>query len=941
MSAELLSPPASLDFAALKARIEAGSPYLLHLLNTHPQLAGAAADDNPQNLLDTCLQNLRRDYAARDQAALMRSLRHAKSEAALIIALADLSGRWTIEQVTSGLTKLADALLQVAVDWLLRDGAHGGKASLRNENNPSTACGYTILAMGKHGAHELNYSSDIDLIVLYDAERNFLLEGVEPGMFFVRLTKRLVALLQEQTEDGYALRVDLRLRPDPRATQVAISLEAAAIYYESMGQNWERAAMIKARAVAGDVALGAEFLDRLKPYVWRKYLDFAAIADVQSLKLQIHAVKGHGAIAVHGHNLKLGRGGIREIEFFVQTQQLIAGGRNPKLRGRGTLEMLEQLAESNWISPDAADEMRSAYRFLRTIEHRLQMVNDEQTHTLPQSAEGFASLARLSGYESGIFEGLLRSTFETVQRHYAALFEEAKQLGTGSGSLVFTGGEDDPETIETLTELGFRHASEVSATIRGWHFGRYSATRSSRAKELLTELMPNILTALSATGEPDDAFIAFDRFIAGLPAGVQLFSLLKAKPGMLELLATVLGTAPRLADQLSRRPKVLDAVLDPGFFDSLPQPGEIRHGIAAMMPPGLVLDEVADRARVFGKEQAFRIGVRILSETVSAVEAGRAFSDLAGLLVERLHAAVTEEMQQRHGTIPGGRSAVIAMGKLGGREMTAGSDLDLILVYDGSDGAEFSEGPKPLSMPQYFSRLTQRLISATSAQTSEGVLYDVDMRLRPSGSKGPVATSLSSFKVYHRESSWTWEKLALTRARVICGHPSLRDELTGEIASILGSGRDATQTLTDVLDMRKMMLREQGDVSPWDIKRVRGGLVELEFISQALQLVHGPRRPELLQANTIAALAGFQSAGILAVGTGQELQRAASVYHRLTQVLRLCLVEGFDPQAATAGLNRIVASAAESPDVAAAQALLTETQAIVAAIFDEIIGNPG
>ncbi|MGH6908117.1 MAG: bifunctional [glutamine synthetase] adenylyltransferase/[glutamine synthetase]-adenylyl-L-tyrosine phosphorylase, partial [Aestuariivirga sp.] len=677
-----------------------------------------------------------------DQKLFMRALRQAKAKAALLIAAADVSQVWCLDEVTDALTRFADACLAAAVDWLLPGGSQG----------------YAILAMGKHGAFELNYSSDIDLIVLYDVETNCLTPGVEPATFFVRMTKRLVSLLQDVTEDGYVFRVDLRLRPDPRATQVAISVEAAAIYYENMGQNWERAAMIKARSAAGDLALGAEFLDRLKPYIWRKYLDFAAIADVQSLKRQIHAVKGHGVIAVHGHNIKLGRGGIREIEFFVQTQQLIAGGRNPKLRGRSTIAMLDALAGAQWIAPEAARELKDAYRFLRTIEHRLQMVNDEQTHTLPSEAHAFESLARFAGFaSSAAFEAKLRATFECVQGHYAALFEDAAQLGTDTGSLVFTGGEDDPETIETLTRMSYRGASEVSATIRGWHFGRYAATRSARAKELLTELMPALLNALARTGDADQAFLAFDRFLGGLPAGVQLFSLLKANPRLLDLVTAILGTAPRLAEQLSRRPKVLDAVLDPGFFGPLPSAEELRCNIASVIPDETPLDEVVDRARVLGKEQAFRIGVRVLSETVSAVDAGMAFSDLAGLLLDRLHRAVSADAERRHGTA-GGRSVVLAMGKLGGREMTAGSDLDLILVYDAD-----------VSASQYFARLTQRFIAAITAPTAEGTLYEADMRLRPSGSKGPVAASLDSFLSYHRDSAWTWEKLALTRARPVCG----------------------------------------------------------------------------------------------------------------------------------------------------------------------------
>ena len=362
----------------------------------------------------------------------------------MLIAIADTGGRWPLGEVTAALTRFADASLQAAVDWLLRDAHGAGRLVLADTSKPSQGCGYTVLAMGKQGAFELNYSSDVDLIVLYDPDAAPLAPGVEPSTFFVRFTKRLVSLLQDVTEHGYAFRVDLRLRPDPRATQVAISIDAAEVYYLNQGQNWERAAMIKARPSAGDISLGDEFLDRLKPYIWRKYLDFAAIADVQSMKRQIHAVKGHGEVKVRGHNLKLGRGGIREIEFFVQTQQLIAGGRNPKLRGRSTIAMLAALADAQWITHEAAAELTSAYRFLRAIEHRVQMVNDEQTHTLPSEDPAFESLGRFCGFADGAsFDVEVRRVLECVQGHYSRLFESAEELGTAGGSLVFTGGEDD------------------------------------------------------------------------------------------------------------------------------------------------------------------------------------------------------------------------------------------------------------------------------------------------------------------------------------------------------------------------------------------------------------------------------------------------------------------------------------------------------------------
>ena len=922
--------------------VAGGSPYLRALMLRDPLFVEEILSHSPEELLASVCAGVHAAETLLSQTEIMRALRHAKAKASLLIALADLGEIWSVEEVTAALTRFADAMLNAAINWLLIDASKAGKFHIANPGNPSQNCGYVALAMGKHGAGELNYSSDIDVIILYDPETAPLVEGAEPAPFFVRLTKRLVTILQDITEDGYCLRVDLRLRPDPRATQVAISMEAAAIYYESMGQNWERAAMIKARAVAGDIPLGLEFLQRLTPYIWRKYLDFAAIADVQSLKRQIHAVKGHGTIAVHGHNIKLGRGGIREIEFFVQTQQLIAGGRNPALRGLRTLEMLDALAEAKWITPGAADGLKTAYRFMRTIEHRIQMVNDEQTHTLPQQGEAFESLARLSGFASpNDFAENLRQTFELVQGHYSALFESATELGTDTGSLVFTGGEDDPETIETLARMGFNGPSEVSATIRGWHFGRYAATRSGKSKELLTELMPVLLSALARSGDADSAFLAFDKFIAGLPAGVQLFSMLKANPNLLDLIATILGTAPRLAEQLSARPRVLEAVLDPGFFGALPRANEVKAMIASIIPESTPLDEVVDRARIIGREQMFRVGVRVLSETVSAVEAGTAFSTIAELLLQRLHGSVQQDMEARHGRVEGGRSCVVAMGKMGGHEMTAASDLDLMLVYENAQGLENSDGKKPLNVNQYFTRLTQRLITSITAPTSEGVLFEVDMRLRPSGSQGPVATSLESFREYQKKSAWTWEKLALTRARVVSGDAKLADALSKAIAISLCAPRDAAVTRNDVLDMRRLMVKEQGRAGLWDIKRARGGLVEIEFIAQFLQLIHAAQNPAILDTNTHAALTKLGSAGLIDKTVAHDLKEACLLYHRMTQVLRLCVSGTYDPARSPAGLNQMMASAAIVPDIKSAESLLIDTQTRVSGLFDGIIGPVG
>ncbi len=915
-----------------------GSPYLTKLILQQSAFVAALINAEPEKRLNDIYIEVLELSRLQSKDEIASGLRLKKQQAALLIALADLGGVWDVIQVTQALTQFADACLNAAINFLLLDYARKGKLKLRDLDHPSLNCGYVVLAMGKHGAFELNYSSDIDLIILYDPETTPLAEGLEPSIFFVRFTRELVSLLQDITEDGYVFRVDLRLRPDPRATQVAIALEAAAIYYENQGQNWERAAMIKARPAAGDITLGEEFLKRLTSYIWRKYLDYAAIADVQSLKRQIHAVKGHGEIAVKGHNLKLGRGGIREIEFFVQTQQLIAGGRNPKLRGRSTLAMLDALAEAKWIEVQTASELKGAYCFLRMLEHRVQMVDDQQSHIVPSEPNAFESFARFSGFKDGDELSMkLRATLETVQHHYAALFEDAGTLGGESGSLVFTGGEDDPATIETLERMGFHEASEVSATIRGWHFGRYPATRTARAREILTELMPALLKTLAQRGDPDQAFIAFDQFLKGLPSGVQLFSMLKANPDLLELIAQILGQAPRLAEQLSKQPRTLEAVVGPDFVRPLPDAKQLSHEFDLLIPDSLSRDEAMDRSRVLVREHQFRVGVRLLAETISGDEAGLGFSRIADEALRKLLAISVSEMRLNHGEIDQGQCAIVALGKLGGKEMTAGSDLDLMLIYDHASNAELSSGSKPLSPNQYYARLTQRLISALSAPTAEGTLYEVDLRLRPSGSKGPVAVSFSSFISYQADEAWTWEKLALTRARVVAGDQQLSSKLQASIRTTLLEPRDKDRTRKDVSDMRNLMLNEHAKQGPWDIKRAKGGLVEVEFIAQYLQLIAG--KAEILNTNTQQALLNATQERLLSTAQSTDLLTACQLYQRLTQLLRLCVAQQYSPEMSPKSLNEAVARAAAMPDVAAAEALLIETQARIAALFEDIIGR--
>ncbi|HEX3501203.1 MAG TPA: bifunctional [glutamine synthetase] adenylyltransferase/[glutamine synthetase]-adenylyl-L-tyrosine phosphorylase, partial [Stellaceae bacterium] len=649
---------------------------------------------------------------AMDTTSLMSALRVAKRRAALLIALADIAGKWPLGRVTTALSDLADATLAVAIRHLLGNAARAGAIALTEGGDVERDCGLIVLGMGKLGARELNYSSDIDLILLYDPERVRYRGRATIQQCFARLARDLVRILDERTADGYVFRTDLRLRPDPASTPPAISVEAALNYYESAGQNWERAALIKARPVAGDRAAAKAFLGELRPFLWRKHLDFAAIQDIHSIKRQINAHRGGARIAIAGHNIKLGRGGIREIEFFAQTQQLIWGGRLPELRVSGTCEALLALAHAGRIKRHVADEMIASYEFLRRVEHRLQMIDDAQTHSLPAGGEGMRRVAIFFGYAAiDDFTNDLRHHLTQVEKHYARLFEEAPSLA-GSGNLVFTGIEDDPETLATLHGFGFAEPEAVAAAVRGWHHGRYRATRSQRAREILTELIPALLKAFGGTANPDSAFTRFDQFIARLPAGVQFFSLLHANPALLELIAEIMGSAPRLAEQLARQPILLDGVLSSDFLaapaDRATLAAELSRALAAARDFGDVLDV----ARRWTNDRKFHIGVNILRGRIGGDAAGTAFADLAETVIDELLPPVTAEFARAHGHVAGGEFAVLGLGKLGGREMTVTSDLDLLLLYDFPAESEVSDGPRPLPSVTYYARLSQRLINA-------------------------------------------------------------------------------------------------------------------------------------------------------------------------------------------------------------------------------------
>src|SRR5256886_6192981 len=551
----------------------------------------------PQAHLKHLIEKACRDVsAASSEADVMRVLRRMKSEAALLIALCDIGGVWPAMQVTAALTDLAVASVQSALRYVLRQEAARGRLLPPNLDCPEDNSGLVVLAMGKMGAGELNYSSDIDLIVFFDSAAPTLAPDIEPQPFFVRVTQGLARLLQQRTGDGYVFRVDLRLRPDPASTQVAISTAAALHYYEREGRTWERAAMIKARPCAGDTKAGEALVAELAPFVWRKHLDFAALADVHDMKRQMQTYRGQSEIAVEGHNVKVGRGGIREIEFFAQTQQLIAGGRHPELRVRPTLQALNVLATSNWITYEARDQLTVAYEFLRRVEHRLQMIADEQTHSLPDDAEAVECFANFFGYESrDAFARDLIGHLNIVQGHYSRLFEGDPTGTEKLPDVDYGAGAEDQRLLDHLLSLGFKKPVMVANTVQQWMAGDYRALRVETTRNAFVEFVPGLIDGLADAEEPDDAVAAFDRFLQALQRGGRLISLLSQNHDLVALVALILGAAPRLGDMLARQPQIMDGLIDPRFFGAMPDRRELSRRLAATLAGAGFYEEVLDR----------------------------------------------------------------------------------------------------------------------------------------------------------------------------------------------------------------------------------------------------------------------------------------------------------------------------------------------------------
>jgi glutamate-ammonia-ligase adenylyltransferase len=790
--------------------------------------------------------------------------------------------------------------------------------------------------MGKLGGGELNYSSDIDLIIIFEPGRLNYKGRHNEQHYMNKLAHELVSIMQERTAQGYVFRTDLRLRPDPASTPPAINIDAAYFYYESVGQNWERAAMIKARPVAGDLVAGERFLKALAPFMWRRSLDFASINDIHSIKRQMDSTRNK-QIEIKGHNIKLGMGGIREIEFYAQIHQLIWGGRMPVLRTKATCETLGVLQENNLLDAQTEDVLREAYAFFRKLEHRLQMVADEQTHDMPETDEGVAAIACFMGFASSpIFETQLLQRLHAVHEIYANSFQGSEKLGD-DGNLVFTGVSHDPETLKTLRSMGYTHPETVSEIVMGWHHGSKRATRTKRARELLTELMPVLLKRLGETANPDAAFLKFNDFLTNLPAGVQLFSLFNINPHLLGLIADIMGSAPTLADHLSRSPHLLDAVLHADFYGALPSHMNLEVQLSSVLESFDNFEDCMDALRRFRNEKQFQAGVQLLKGMITSMQAGQFLSLLADLMIQKCVQLVENEFSKTYGKLPDSRFAIIALGKLGSCEMTFSSDIDLVFIYDAPDFNAISTGEKGFSASVYYNRLSQRLLNALSGMGREGRLYEVDTRLRPSGAQGLMAVSVDALKHYFSELAWTFEFMAFTKARVVYGEAQLHEELDDFIIAQVNRQRDAVKLKNDVVEMRERIDKEHHSDNPWDIKYVRGGLMDIDFIAQYLLLLHAPLTAGSRTGSAGEILHWLQRNGRLAPAIATQLNDADQFLGQIFNMLRLCCDRRFDEPTAPQGLKKLLVECVKEPSFESLKARLIAVEESVYEVYNALL----
>ena len=878
-------------------RAEVHAPFLRSAIAAFPEIADSFAKEGSEAALRLAL-SLEGDSVGER----LRRRRHAL---ALAVALADLSGEQPLEWITARLSDFADC----AMDEALR-------CAMLERIPDEEPRGLSILALGKLGSRELNYSSDVDLVLLYDPATLPRRPRDEPGEAAVRYGRRFIELMQQRTHHGYVARVDLRLRPSPEVTPIVLPLGAAISYYESSALPWERAAFIRARAAAGDLGLGQSFLQEIGPFIWRRALDFGAIQEIRDISLRIRDHYAQGQAFGPGFDLKRGRGGIREAEFFTQVQQLVHGGREPDLRVPATLEALEALAHSGRLESDVAQAIGDGYRALRTAEHRVQMVDDRQEHRLPADPAELENLAKLGGWrDAGQFLASLAPQIEAVGQQFDGLVSDREERLS-----------NDPDILRAeLSEMGFDDVEEAQRRIADWRSGRARSLRSPPARAAFEEMLPTLMRAVAAGPEPISALNRFGDIVDKLSSGVNLYRLLGARPRLADLLALILTHAGPLAEQLGRRPTLLDGLIDESSFAPPPDADRLAE-LFLKAARGEPFDIALDRIRRMVGERRFALGVQLLAAHRDPIIIAEGYSDLAEAAIGALAELVGTEFARAHGTVEGAELVVLGLGRLGGRALTHASDLDLIYLFDAPPGAQ-SNGAKPLPATDYFNRLASRIGAALGTPTAAGPLYDVDTRLRPQGAQGMLAVSLAAFEEYQRNDAWTWEHMALCRARPLTGSEAARSRVSDLIRSILERSDDPARIRADAASMRDEMARHKPPAGSLDIKLGPGGLVDLEFAVHTLQLTCGAGLDPRLEV----ALEALVDRGLIDKGADADLR----LLSRVLVVLRLVGAKGMEPAEESRQLVAMLCGSADWPSLLAA---VDATRQRVSARWDAVKG---
>jgi glutamate-ammonia-ligase adenylyltransferase len=830
----------------------------------------------------------------------LRTLRQHKQKEFLRIGARDLSLSAPVEETMRELTALAEASLDAAYRFCKREVERDfGRLRLpgRDEQNR-----FVILGMGKLGGEELNFSSDIDIIYLYESDEGESEDGrkgkIAPREFFSNLAEKITRAMAEVMEEGFVFRTDLRLRPLGRNGPLVQSLASALLYYESWGQCWERSALIKARPVAGDKELGSQFLHDIEPFIYRRYLDFTTVEELRHMKMRIE----HELLSPQNkeRNLKLGRGGIREVEFFTQALQLVNGGHDPRIRDHNTLKALGLLGRHGYIPSREKTALSQAYRFLRDVEHKIQMVQQAQTHVIPQGEEEKA-LARRLGYsrkkgrsEQGLFGRDFRRRTASVRGAFDRLFYSSqKELSPEAGSAlgsIWNDLDQEELILDELERLGFPDPQRAYQNLLAVRDGAPYSPPSPRRLRVMRTLGPALMAEITKSAAPDRALLNLAEFSHRLGGRTGFLSLLAENPKTMSLLIRLFANSQFLTELFLQRPELLDSLIRVDLTRVRKRRDGTTRELLAALEGANDLEDKLNHMRRTRAEEFIRIGLHDLGGSLELEDVLGQLSDLAGACLEVALGLSLGEMEESHGKLRDGRFAVLGMGKLGGREIDYNSDLDLIFVYEAPEEARGTGGRSgSMDCHEYYVRLGQKLITFISAPTEEGILYKIDMRLRPSGRFGPLVSSVAAFRHYHQTGSQLWERQSLIKARFVAGDAGLGREAE-RVAGRFAYGQGLSQEdIAEIDHLRMRMERElaREDRSQFNLKKGRGGMVDIEFLTQMLQLSYGDRYPALRKSGTLEALSALRKEKIISQSDHRLLSQGYLFLRRLDHRLRL------------------------------------------------------